>query len=63
MMVDAGPGLNGFAQVSCAARSSTLAMGLSAYGQALIWVMETVDATAIVDATAAAVLGAYVAAT
>ena len=57
MMVDAGPGTNALVSAPYAMRASTLAMGLSAYGQALVWVMETVDARA------ANILKAYIAST
>lgn len=43
MMIDTGHGTNELAKTAYTTRASTLAMGLSAYAQALVWVMETME--------------------
>lgn len=54
MLGDSGQGQNTFRHATYKERALTLAMGLSAYGESLGWVMETIDLAA------ASVLGKYV---
>jgi hypothetical protein len=54
MLYDTGQGMNAFRNATYKERALTLAMGLSAYGGSLGWVMETIDMPA------AGVLGRYV---
>lgn len=57
MVVDSGQGTSAFAPATYVTRTSNLAMGLSAYGPALWWIMDTIDRAA------ADVLRAYIAST
>lgn len=57
MMVDTGTGTNEFADATYSTRAATLAMGLSAFGECIVWVMETINVPA------AHVLSAYIKAT
>ena len=54
MMVDTGEGTNALTNATYSSRAATLAMALSAFGECIVWVMETVNALA------AHVLGDYI---